>query len=274
MKRQAPRNRLVGDMPIVGIRPTIDGRLNGVRESLEGTTHGDGARGRAAHRIEPAARQRPARAVRHGRPLHRRRGRGGDGGREVPPRGRRRVAHRHAVLVLRLRDDGHGPARAEGGVGVQRHRAAGRRLPGRGERRAQPEGAAGLHDLRPRRAGSGRHGDPGRRARRRSSRSCAAASPWPRCAGSRTCRSAACRWASPARSWTPTCSKTTSGCASSRWTCRRSCGASTRRSSTRPSSRRRSPGCASTARRAATSTGRRVRASARTGSGRSSSRWR
>jgi L-fucose/D-arabinose isomerase len=38
MKRQTPRNRLVGDMPTVGIRPTIDGRLNGVRESLEGTT--------------------------------------------------------------------------------------------------------------------------------------------------------------------------------------------------------------------------------------------
>jgi L-fucose/D-arabinose isomerase len=38
MKRLAPRNRLVGEMPTVGIRPTIDGRLNGVRESLEGTT--------------------------------------------------------------------------------------------------------------------------------------------------------------------------------------------------------------------------------------------
>lgn len=31
-------NRLVGDMPKVGIRPTIDGRLGGVRESLESTT--------------------------------------------------------------------------------------------------------------------------------------------------------------------------------------------------------------------------------------------
>jgi L-fucose/D-arabinose isomerase len=38
MKRQSPRNRLVGDMPTVGIRPTIDGRLHGVRESLEATT--------------------------------------------------------------------------------------------------------------------------------------------------------------------------------------------------------------------------------------------
>ena len=34
----SPINRLVGDMPKVGIRPTIDGRLGGVRESLEKTT--------------------------------------------------------------------------------------------------------------------------------------------------------------------------------------------------------------------------------------------
>ena len=33
-----PRNRLVGDMPKIGIRPTIDGRLGGVRESLEDQT--------------------------------------------------------------------------------------------------------------------------------------------------------------------------------------------------------------------------------------------
>ena len=33
-----PQNRLVGDMPKVGIRPTIDGRLGGVRESLEDQT--------------------------------------------------------------------------------------------------------------------------------------------------------------------------------------------------------------------------------------------
>jgi len=33
-----PHNRLVGEMPKIGIRPTIDGRLGGVRESLEGQT--------------------------------------------------------------------------------------------------------------------------------------------------------------------------------------------------------------------------------------------
>lgn len=38
MKRHTPTNRLIGDMPTIGIRPTIDGRLHGVRESLERTT--------------------------------------------------------------------------------------------------------------------------------------------------------------------------------------------------------------------------------------------
>jgi L-fucose isomerase len=33
-----PTNQLVGDMPKIGIRPTIDGRLGGVRESLENQT--------------------------------------------------------------------------------------------------------------------------------------------------------------------------------------------------------------------------------------------
>ncbi len=38
IKVNPAQNRLVGDMPKIGIRPTIDGRLGGVRESLEDQT--------------------------------------------------------------------------------------------------------------------------------------------------------------------------------------------------------------------------------------------
>jgi L-fucose isomerase len=40
LHQTAPVNRLIGDMPKIGIRPTIDGRLGGVRESLEAPTMG------------------------------------------------------------------------------------------------------------------------------------------------------------------------------------------------------------------------------------------
>jgi L-fucose isomerase len=38
IKMNRPTNRLVGSLPRIGIRPTIDGRLGGVRESLEKQT--------------------------------------------------------------------------------------------------------------------------------------------------------------------------------------------------------------------------------------------
>ena len=38
LKMNAPKNRLIGSSPKIGIRPTIDGRLHGVRESLEDQT--------------------------------------------------------------------------------------------------------------------------------------------------------------------------------------------------------------------------------------------
>jgi L-fucose isomerase len=38
LKVNAPTNRLIGDIPKIGIRPTIDGHLHSVRESLEKTT--------------------------------------------------------------------------------------------------------------------------------------------------------------------------------------------------------------------------------------------
>src|SRR5438128_12470408 len=40
MKTNPPTNRLRGSLPKIGIRPAIDGRYGGVRESLEGQTMG------------------------------------------------------------------------------------------------------------------------------------------------------------------------------------------------------------------------------------------
>jgi len=40
LQSTTPRNRLIGDMPKIGIRPAIDGRRKGVRESLEDQTMG------------------------------------------------------------------------------------------------------------------------------------------------------------------------------------------------------------------------------------------
>ncbi|MCB8924118.1 MAG: L-fucose isomerase [Ardenticatenaceae bacterium] len=40
MNMNKPQNRLIGNLPKIGIRPTIDGRYHGVRESLEDTTMG------------------------------------------------------------------------------------------------------------------------------------------------------------------------------------------------------------------------------------------
>ena len=40
MEKNKPLNRLIGNLPKIGIRPTIDGRYEGVRESLEDITMG------------------------------------------------------------------------------------------------------------------------------------------------------------------------------------------------------------------------------------------
>ena len=38
MEVQKPENRLIGRLPKIGIRPVIDGRIRGIRESLENQT--------------------------------------------------------------------------------------------------------------------------------------------------------------------------------------------------------------------------------------------
>ena len=47
-------NRWIGTMPKIGIRPTIDGRMNGVRESLEDQTMGYGQCNRKIIKRKPA----------------------------------------------------------------------------------------------------------------------------------------------------------------------------------------------------------------------------
>ena len=146
--------------PAIGIRPTIDGRRDGVRESLEGQVL---AMAQSAAELISTKLQYP-----DGSPVRcviadtcierRRRGRGLRA--QVRRRRRRRLADRDPVLVLRLGDHGPRPDHAQGGVGLQRHRAPGRGLSRRGARGPRPEGRAGLRHLRPGRAGRRRHRDP------------------------------------------------------------------------------------------------------------------
>lgn len=59
-KLNPPQNRLIGDMPKIGIRPTIDGRWGGVRESLENQTMGMARTAAPIPGGEPAPSERPA----------------------------------------------------------------------------------------------------------------------------------------------------------------------------------------------------------------------
>ena len=134
------------------------------RPRVAGTTDARARQGgRQVDRRPLAVSDRQARRVRHRGQLHRWGRRGVRVRREVRPRAGRADADRHPVLVLRQRDDGHGPVTAQGGVGLQRHRASGRRLPRGGAGRAHAEGAARVRDLRARRHGRGRSDDPGGR---------------------------------------------------------------------------------------------------------------
>ena len=111
MKTLPPANRLQGSLPKIGIRPAIDGRRRGVRESLEGQTMG----------MAKSVAELITRSIRHpcGLPVEcviadtciggvaeAARDRG-----EVPPRRGGRFHHGHSLLVLRRGNHGHGSAR-------------------------------------------------------------------------------------------------------------------------------------------------------------------
>ncbi len=114
---------------------------------------GHGPIGGQAALVYPAPRQRPAGRMRDRRRHDRPRGRNRRLRREVPQGRRGPDDHRHPVLVLWRRDDGHGSVHAQGGLGLQRHRTARRGLSGSGAGRTHAKGPAGLQHLRPRRSG-------------------------------------------------------------------------------------------------------------------------
>ena len=148
IKMNPPANRLIGNPPKVGIRPTIDGRRKGVREALEDTTMG----------MARSAADFISKNLRHpnGLPVECVIADTCIGGvaeaaqtaAKFAREGVGVIAYGHPLLVLRLGNDGYGPADPESGVGIQRHRAPGRGLPGGGAGGAQPERAAGLWHLR------------------------------------------------------------------------------------------------------------------------------
>ena len=123
-------------------------RAEGAREP-GGPDHEHGQVRREAVRGEPALLQRRAREGGHRRYHHRPRGRGRRLRGEVPPRGRRHHPDRDPLLVLRLRDHGHGPQHHQGRLGLQRHRAPRRGVPGLRAGHPRPEGPARLRHLRP-----------------------------------------------------------------------------------------------------------------------------
>ena len=87
--------------PKIGIRPAIDGRRKGVRESLEAQTMGmAAARCRFSKRQLVLSGWIPGPMCDRGH-LHRRRGRSRPNGRKVSPRGGGCFHHRYTLLVLR-----------------------------------------------------------------------------------------------------------------------------------------------------------------------------
>ncbi len=218
IKMNPPGNRLVGEMPKIGIRPTIDGRWEGVRESLEDQTM---AMAQTAARLLEENLRHP-----NGLPvecviadtLHRRRGRSRPDRREIRPRGRGRLPHRHplpgAMAPRRWTWTPTCP-RPSGALTAPSARARSTWPPcwPRTTRRACPPLASMGATCRMRAT---------RPSPRTSRKSCSSSPgpdwPWPACAASPTSRWAASRWASPARSSIPASLRATWACASSRWT--------------------------------------------------------
>ena len=125
--------------PRIGIRPTIDGRRKGVRESLEEQTmnmaksvadlftsnlrYPDGVPVEVVIADTTIGRVHEAQAC----------------AAQVPRQQRGPDRDGDPVLVLRHRDHRHGPGDAARHLGLQRHRASRRRVPGRRPGRPRPD---------------------------------------------------------------------------------------------------------------------------------------
>ena len=155
--------RWQGSPAKVGIRPTIDGRLGGVRESLEEQTMALAER--VAELVSANLRYvngDPVQCVR-GRHHHWASSRSGSCRSQVCCEQRRTHDHRHAGLVLWLRDHGHPSHATQGCLGFQRYRATGCCLPRRSPCGPHSEGSPGCRHLWTRRPRRRRRNHPRRR---------------------------------------------------------------------------------------------------------------
>ena len=145
------KNRYIGEYPVIGIRPIVDGR-RGPMQLREGLEDQVMAMAQAAKKLYEEnlyySNGEPVKVVIADTSIGR-----------VPesaacaekfkPRGRCHHAVRHALLVLRLRDHGHGSHDHQGRLGLQRHGASGRCVSGVRSGDPRAEGPARLRHLRP-----------------------------------------------------------------------------------------------------------------------------
>ena len=151
-------NRLRGGLPTIGIRPVIDGRRKGVRESLESVPWKWRARLQSCCRALRHASGEPVECVIADTCI------GGfaesAAAADKFARNERRCnAYRYSLLVLRLRNHGHGPAASQSDLGISTAPSGRARFTLPPLLRRTPERTSGVRYLRTQRPGAGRHVD-------------------------------------------------------------------------------------------------------------------
>ena len=168
-----------GSLPKIGIRPTIDGRLGGVRESFgRPNDEASSASCRTHLGQHPLSRWRGC-CVRDFGELYRWRCRSHCVRKSLSARERRPLSDSDAVLVLRQRNDGHGPDPSQSRVWLQRYRTPRCCLSCSGSCRSHAEGHSSIWNLRTRCSRRWRRDNARRMSSRRSSPSLVADLPRP-----------------------------------------------------------------------------------------------